>query len=120
MARITLSAGHMTGGFAPSQDIVIHTGKIIVDQGSGVDHLQRHRHRAKSLFLGAEERTCGEAEERADSLASGQKGIFHRFHKPGRDSLFPGIGAAFSEPSLYKPGPSVQRFSQCLKVTGHY
>jgi hypothetical protein len=59
--------GFMKGGPTPSQIVVVHAGKIVVDERIGVDHLNRAGwiEGGLGVFRGCED------EERAESLARG-------------------------------------------------
>ncbi|MPN02433.1 hypothetical protein SDC9_149649 [bioreactor metagenome] len=72
-------------GFSASQGVVVHRRKIVVNQGCGVYHFERKRHRHNSLWVDGEHFRGGETKHRTQALSSGEKGIRHGIPKSRRD-----------------------------------
>ena len=67
----------MTGGLAPAEVVVVHTGQIVVDQGVGVEHLHGAAE-IKGLLSGSPRRlTEFHGEDGTDALAPGQQAVPH-------------------------------------------
>jgi hypothetical protein len=76
-SRQILSIDLVAGQSAPAIVVIVHTGKIIMDQGIGVDHLNGPSCRKCRFRLPADCLAKGEAQDRAEPLSSCQEAIAH-------------------------------------------
>mmetsp|Transcript_15015 Transcript_15015/g.32258 ORF Transcript_15015/g.32258 Transcript_15015/m.32258 type:complete len:419 (-) Transcript_15015:61-1317(-) len=84
-----LLAVHLVvGGLAPAEVVVVHAGQVVVHQRHGVDHLQRARGGHGHGGVLCEHFARGDAQGRADALATRQQRVPHR--------LVDGVGVLLS------------------------
>ena len=67
----------VAGGFAATQDIVIHAGQVVMDQRIGVDQLDSDGRNIEHAAVGAENCAGGMAQQRAHALAAAEHRIPH-------------------------------------------
>ncbi len=73
--------GHMAGGPAAAQLIIVHRRQIVVDQGVGVDQLHRTGRRIQRRPRVAAKLAAGVDQQRAQAFASAEHGMAHRLMK---------------------------------------
>jgi hypothetical protein len=64
-------------GLSAAEIIVVHARKVVVDQRHGVDHLHSASREHGHAFGATDELAGGDAEDGADSLATGKEGVAH-------------------------------------------
>ncbi len=74
----------MTGGDPPAQVIVIHGRQIVMNQRVGVDTLKSTSQRQQWFSAGRQGLGGGQAENRPDPLAPGQKTVAHGLNMIGQ------------------------------------
>ena len=67
--------GLVAGGLPPAHAVVVHAGEIVVDEGIGVDHLQRAGVGKSRLRAAAAETAEFQQQHRADPLAAVQQAV---------------------------------------------
>ena len=75
--RLRLTKDSMVRRFAPSEVIIIHAGKIIMDQTVGVDHFDRRRKRESLLHLTSADLAKSKGQHSAQTFSSCQKAVAH-------------------------------------------
>jgi hypothetical protein len=68
----------MRGRAPAAQVVVVHRRQVVVDQGVGVNQLDRRGGRQHGAWLGARGACAGKTQDRADALAPGEQGVTHR------------------------------------------
>ena len=79
--RDTLAEYLVRGGLSPAQIIVVQSGKIIMNDGVGMDELEGTGKRKERLAFSPEELAAGQRQNRAKPLASGEKAVVHGLTK---------------------------------------
>ena len=69
--RDVLAVGDVAGRATAAQVVVVHRGKVVMDQRIGVDQLDRRRRRQHRLGLMPERACRRQREHRPDPLAAG-------------------------------------------------
>ena len=79
---LAFAEGHVAGGFAAPQVVIVHGGQVIVDEGLGVDVFQG-RGAGEGDLRRASERFGGQhAEHRTHALAPGFEAVAHGLAHP--------------------------------------
>ena len=77
-----LIEGLMAGGPAAPQVVVVHRRQIIVDQGVGVEHLDRRHGPGAGMVMAADRAAGRQHQRRAQAFAAGEHAVTHRFVQP--------------------------------------
>ena len=79
---------HMVGRAAPAQIVIIHAGKIIMDQAVCMQHFNGAGHRQGRLHIAAGDAAELQHQNGADPLAAGQQAIAHGLGQAGLGIVF--------------------------------
>lgn len=63
----------------PAKVVVIHRGKVVMDERHGVDHLRAHGRGHGGLHRAPEHLAGGDGKDGPHALAPGHQGVTHRF-----------------------------------------
>ena len=116
--RDILAEGHMAGGLATAQPVVVHRGEVVVDQRVGMDQLDRPRQRQHLATLQPHRLGGGERKHGTDPLAAGQQRVAHRLVQARGQTL---LGEAHLLQVALHFGPQVFGIGGCGDRAGvHY
>ena len=87
--RGRLVIGDVDGGAAAAQIVVVHGGKVVVDQRVAVQRLERRAGAHGALARHAEQLRAGDHEERPQPLAGAEGGMAHRRDEARRRRVAP-------------------------------
>jgi len=79
--------GDVAGGAAAAQDVVVHAGEVVVDEGVGVEALDGGGRAACDIVVGAAGFGGRGAEDGAQAFAAGEQRVAHGGVEPRRTDI---------------------------------